>query len=182
MLSNQRRSTGSHSENLGSILSSPASDHQPRSRNKFFVFSVVTQADIDRAARLADPSNSPSRSAPPRCSGTFSSAIYEKSCWTTVQLNLESVSNATTTDYLVLSACGESKLSVAQALETSVTNARAHEPSTGMVWSFPAAPSMGSDRHYPEEAPVHRSTVGDFWIDRYPVTNRQFKEIPLLHR
>ena len=35
---------------------------------------------------------------------------------------------------------------------------------------------MGSDRHYPEEAPVHRVTVSDFWIDAQPVTNRQFKE------
>ncbi len=34
---------------------------------------------------------------------------------------------------------------------------------------------MGSDRHYPEEAPVHRVTVDDFLIDRTPVTNRQFK-------
>ena len=34
---------------------------------------------------------------------------------------------------------------------------------------------MGSDKHYPEEAPVHRVTVGGFWIDRTPVTNRQFK-------
>src|SRR5215813_11705690 len=35
---------------------------------------------------------------------------------------------------------------------------------------------MGSDKHYPEEAPVHRVTVDAFWIDRAPVTNRQFKE------
>jgi len=35
---------------------------------------------------------------------------------------------------------------------------------------------MGSDKHYPEEAPVHRVTVGDFQIDRTPITNRQFRE------
>jgi len=35
---------------------------------------------------------------------------------------------------------------------------------------------MGSDRHYPEEAPAHRVTVAPFWIDRTPVTNRQFKQ------
>ena len=26
--------------------------------------------------------------------------------------------------------------------------------------------TMGSDRHYPEEAPAHRVTVDGFWIDR----------------
>ena len=35
---------------------------------------------------------------------------------------------------------------------------------------------MGSDKHYPEEAPAHRVKVDPFWIDRTPVTNRQFKE------
>jgi sulfatase modifying factor 1 len=34
---------------------------------------------------------------------------------------------------------------------------------------------MGSDRHYPEEAPSHRVSVDAFWIDRAPVTNRQFR-------
>ena len=34
---------------------------------------------------------------------------------------------------------------------------------------------MGADRHYPEEAPVHRVTVDQFWIDRTPVTNRDFR-------
>ena len=35
---------------------------------------------------------------------------------------------------------------------------------------------MGSDRHYPEEAPVHRVTVDGFWIDPAPVTNAQFRK------
>src|SRR5277367_2275116 len=35
---------------------------------------------------------------------------------------------------------------------------------------------MGSDKHYPEEAPVHRITVDAFRIDRTPITNRQFKQ------
>jgi formylglycine-generating enzyme required for sulfatase activity len=33
---------------------------------------------------------------------------------------------------------------------------------------------MGSDTHYPEEAPAHRVHVNSFWIDKTPVTNRQF--------
>ena len=35
---------------------------------------------------------------------------------------------------------------------------------------------MGSDRHYPEEAPVHRVTIDSFWIDHTPVTNRDFRK------
>src|SRR3954467_8994863 len=46
----------------------------------------------------------------------------------------------------------------------------------GMIWIQGGTFRMGSDRHYPEEAPVHRVTVDDFFIDLTPVTNRQFKE------
>src|SRR3954464_13438328 len=35
---------------------------------------------------------------------------------------------------------------------------------------------MGSDRHFPEEAPAHRVAVSSFWMDETPVTNRQFRE------
>jgi formylglycine-generating enzyme required for sulfatase activity len=35
---------------------------------------------------------------------------------------------------------------------------------------------MGSDSHYREEAPIHRVAVDGFWIDRAPVTNREFRE------
>lgn len=37
-----------------------------------------------------------------------------------------------------------------------------------------AAFTMGSDRHYAEEAPLRTAHVGDFWIDVTPVTNEQF--------
>jgi formylglycine-generating enzyme len=43
-----------------------------------------------------------------------------------------------------------------------------------MVWVAGGAFRMGSDRHYPEEAPVHRVAVDGFHIDRFPVTNRRF--------
>jgi formylglycine-generating enzyme len=35
---------------------------------------------------------------------------------------------------------------------------------------------MGSDRHYPEEAPAHEVSVEAFWIDQYTVTNEQFAQ------
>jgi len=44
-----------------------------------------------------------------------------------------------------------------------------------MVWLTGGTFDMGSDGHYPEEAPVHRVHVDGFFIDPYPVTNRQFR-------
>jgi len=44
-----------------------------------------------------------------------------------------------------------------------------------MVWIAGGTFRMGSDRHYPEEAPAHRVQVDGFWIDRTPVTNREFR-------
>jgi formylglycine-generating enzyme len=53
---------------------------------------------------------------------------------------------------------------------------QAEDLQTGdMVWIPGGTFRMGSDHHYPEEAPVHRVTVNEFWIDPTPVTNRQFK-------
>jgi sulfatase modifying factor 1 len=53
---------------------------------------------------------------------------------------------------------------------------RQHSADSGMLYVPGGTFHMGSDRHYPEEAPLHRVTVDEFWIDRTPVTNRQFKE------
>ncbi len=47
-------------------------------------------------------------------------------------------------------------------------------PSREMVWIPAGAFQMGSDHHYPEEAPAHRVEVSGFWIDRAPVTNAEF--------
>src|SRR5258707_13890810 len=52
----------------------------------------------------------------------------------------------------------------------------------GMLYVPGGTFRMGSDKHYPEEAPVHRVTVDEFWMDRTPVTNRQFKEFVKLTR
>jgi formylglycine-generating enzyme len=43
-----------------------------------------------------------------------------------------------------------------------------------MVWIPGGTFLMGSDDHYPEEAPAHPVTVGGFWVDRHTVTNHQF--------
>jgi formylglycine-generating enzyme required for sulfatase activity len=45
-----------------------------------------------------------------------------------------------------------------------------------MVWIPGGVFTMGSDAHYPEEAPAHRVRVKGFWIDRGPVTNAQFRK------
>jgi sulfatase modifying factor 1 len=45
----------------------------------------------------------------------------------------------------------------------------------GMAWIPGGTFMMGSNRHYPEEAPAHRVTVDGFWIDMQPVTNAAFR-------
>lgn len=47
-------------------------------------------------------------------------------------------------------------------------------PASEMVWIPGGTFLMGSDHHYPEEAPAHRVTVEGFWMDSHTVTNRQF--------
>jgi formylglycine-generating enzyme required for sulfatase activity len=43
-----------------------------------------------------------------------------------------------------------------------------------MTWVPGGTFAMGSDGHYPEEAPVRDVTVGAFWMDEHPVTNLEF--------
>ena len=43
------------------------------------------------------------------------------------------------------------------------------------VWIPGGTFLMGSDRHYPEEAPAHRVRVNGFWMDRCAVTNAEFR-------
>jgi formylglycine-generating enzyme required for sulfatase activity len=43
-----------------------------------------------------------------------------------------------------------------------------------MTWVPSSTFLMGSNTHYREEAPAHRVSVDAFWIDTWPVTNREF--------
>lgn len=45
----------------------------------------------------------------------------------------------------------------------------------GMAWIPGGTFLMGSDNHYPEEAPAHRVRVDGFWMDRHTVTNADFR-------
>jgi formylglycine-generating enzyme required for sulfatase activity len=61
--------------------------------------------------------------------------------------------------------------------DKAVVSVRRPEQSVpaNMIWIPGGTFRMGSNRHYPEEGPVHSVGVDGFWIDRTPVTNRQFK-------
>src|SRR5499426_2586592 len=48
-------------------------------------------------------------------------------------------------------------------------------PTEGMVWIPGGRFLMGSDHHYPEEAPAHKVKVRGFWMDPHTVTNREFQ-------
>ncbi len=47
-------------------------------------------------------------------------------------------------------------------------------PHPEMIWIPGGTFRMGSDEHYPEEAPAHAVTVDGFWIDPRAVTNAEF--------
>lgn len=75
---------------------------------------------------------------------------------------------------------GEIMRSIQFPLETAPTPDKAQFDSVGspfpdMVWVSDGSFMMGSNTHYPEEAPTHMVSVTGFWIDKYPVTNAQFR-------
>jgi formylglycine-generating enzyme required for sulfatase activity len=53
---------------------------------------------------------------------------------------------------------------------------QAGSAANGLIWIPGRTFTMGSDRHYPEEAPAHPVAVDGFWIEATPVTNRKFSE------
>src|SRR5215831_2335226 len=50
----------------------------------------------------------------------------------------------------------------------------ARPPFENMSWIPGGTFMMGSNDHYPEEAPAHQVTVDGFWMDQYAVTNAQY--------
>ena len=51
-----------------------------------------------------------------------------------------------------------------------------------MAWIPGGTFRMGSDDHYPEEAPAQQVSVDGFWMDRTPVTNRAVRDFVDGHR
>lgn len=66
----------------------------------------------------------------------------------------------------------ENRLTVEQ--RHSRAKARTEERTGEMVWIPGGEFTMGSDVHYPEEAPAHRVRVDPFQMDEHPVTNEEF--------
>src|SRR3954462_13766941 len=64
--------------------------------------------------------------------------------------------------------------SVTAEVTQGVVVAGRRRPAPGMAWIPGGTFLMGSDHHYPEEAPAHRVSVEGFWVDQNTVTNRQF--------
>jgi formylglycine-generating enzyme len=57
----------------------------------------------------------------------------------------------------------------------ALSTAGRKSPHDGMVWIPGGTFRMGSDRHYPEEAPAHEVRVDGFWMDAHTVTNEEFR-------
>ena len=72
----------------------------------------------------------------------------------------------------VKTSSGDDHSSTVSEADRQIGGAQPHD---GMVWLPGGTFRMGSDRFYPEEAPVHRVTLDGFWIDPYPVTNAVFR-------
>ncbi len=61
-------------------------------------------------------------------------------------------------------------------IKGTTTNSIAGSAPEGMVWIPGGTFSMGSDKHYQEEAPVHIVKVDGFFMDTHTVSNRDFRK------
>src|SRR5215470_5519856 len=61
------------------------------------------------------------------------------------------------------------------ATERRAAEAAADLPFPDMAWIPGGSFRMGSDHHYPEEAPAHEVRVDGFWMDTHTVTNEEFR-------
>jgi formylglycine-generating enzyme len=68
---------------------------------------------------------------------------------------------------------GRARMKRAQAA-LAAERATPEESTAGMVWIPGGTFLMGSDRHYPDEAPVHRVNVDGFYLDQHPISNADF--------
>jgi formylglycine-generating enzyme required for sulfatase activity len=70
---------------------------------------------------------------------------------------------------------GSAAVPLTQGSEQATRNiARSEKAPCDHIWIPGGTFMMGSDHHYPEEAPAHEVSVDGFWIDRHPVTNDEF--------
>jgi sulfatase modifying factor 1 len=58
----------------------------------------------------------------------------------------------------------------------SATTISSKPPFANMAWIPGGKFLMGSNDHYPEEAPAHKVTVPGFWMDKHVVTNADFRK------
>ncbi|SDD91707.1 Formylglycine-generating enzyme, required for sulfatase activity, contains SUMF1/FGE domain [Cupriavidus sp. YR651] len=66
-------------------------------------------------------------------------------------------------------------LNIASELNAEQRSVNASTPTANMVPIAGGTFLMGSNSHYPEEAPAHKVSVRDFWMDRHTVTNAEFR-------
>ncbi|HSL72595.1 MAG TPA: formylglycine-generating enzyme family protein, partial [Longimicrobiales bacterium] len=69
---------------------------------------------------------------------------------------------------------GKSQPAASPRVAVAADAARSELEPKHMVWIPGGTFMMGSDRHYPEEAPAHQVRVDGFWMDAYAVTNADF--------
>ena len=67
-----------------------------------------------------------------------------------------------------------SDLNISKPARSQELNDR-DSPHSNMVWIPGGTFLMGSDKHYPEEAPAHEVRVDGFWMDTHTVTNEEFR-------